>query len=185
MSKTWWLFIAPLVLAAVLVATQSLGVTHANGRVARFINRTAGPYEVALGTIPDTPVVGSLHLTMTIAEASSGESMLNAEVTVVGSGPDTEAVEIGPLTAQPNPVDPLFYDINTSVDRVGVWTFTVAVRADPGEGSADSQLKVEKPGALTKYLTWVTVIVFFALIGLGLLPYLRERGRRKMAGKRP
>ena len=166
-------------LAAVLVATQALSVTHANGRVTRFINRTAGPYEIAMGTIPDTPIVGSLHLTMTIEEASSGEPVLDAEVTVTGRGPDTEVVELGPLTAQGNPVDPLFYDISTSVDRVGMWTFTVVVRADLGEGSADYLLKVEKPGVLTRYLTWVTVIVFFAVVALGLLPYLRERGRRK------
>ena len=38
------------------------------------------------------------------------------------TGPDSTAPEIGPLAAATNLTGPAFYDINTSVDRVGVWS---------------------------------------------------------------
>ena len=43
----------------------------ANGRAGQFVRQVAGPYEIALGTILDSPVVGALHLTMTIRKRIS------------------------------------------------------------------------------------------------------------------
>lgn len=154
---------------------------HANGRVGEFVTRVAGPYEIALGTIPDPPVVGSLHLTMTVADSTSRVPILDADVTVTGSGPVSDAVEIGPLETQRSPTTPLFYDVSTSVDRVGTWIFTVSVVGDLGEAATDFALKVETANPAYRVVTWVTIVAFFAVLGLGLLPLLRKRGKR---GKR-
>ena len=62
----------------------------ANGRVAQFVRQVAGPYEIALGTVPNQPVVGPLHMTMTVTEVASDEPMLDAEVVVTGVGPEPE-----------------------------------------------------------------------------------------------
>lgn len=173
-------FIARWTLAMAVVATLVLpAAANANGRVAKFITQVAGPYEIALGTIPDTPVVGNLHLTMTVTDTLSNTLVLDAEVTVTGTGPEGNGVEIGPLVAQNNPTSPAFYDITTSVDRIGIWTLTVSVSSDLGDASTDFALKVQTRNPISRVLTWVTVLVFLALVGLGLLPFLRQRGRRR------
>ena len=60
---------------------------HANGRVAELQKKQAGPYEIALGTIPGTPIVGTLHMTMTVSDLASGAFLLDARVTATGTGP--------------------------------------------------------------------------------------------------
>jgi hypothetical protein len=164
------------VLAVILAATVS-----ANGRVGQFVRQTAGPYEIALGTIPDSPAVGQLHLTMTVRDTAAESFVLDAEITVTGVGPDGDAVEIGPLDARNSPTSLDFYEVNTSVDRVGTWVFTVLVSGEPGEGSADFLIKVRTASTVYRIFTWVTVMVFFALVGLGLFPYLRRRMRRRLS----
>ena len=154
----------------------------ANGRVARLITQQAGPYEVALGTIPNRPVVGVLHMTMTISDSSTDTPVLNADVTVVGTGPNVQAAEIGPLKAQNNPTDPVFYDISTTVDRAGIWSFNISVDADAGEGQTEFAIDVQTANPLVKILTWATVVVFLALVALGVMPALRQRRRRGKRG---
>ena len=162
-----------------LIATTSSDVVRANGRVARSVTQSAGPYQVSLGTIPATPVVGNLHLTMTVTEVSSQTLVLDAEVMVSGRGPGQTDAEIGPISAQKNLSDLAFYDVNTAVDRVGIWTFAVAVSGAAGAGSTEFTLQVETPSPVFRVLTWVTVVVFFSLVGLGLMPFIRQRGMGK------
>ena len=172
--------VLPLIAVTAAAVILLLPVTaQANGRVTKFVRQEAGPYEIALGMIPDSPVVGSLHLTMNVLDLSSQTPVLDATVAVTGRGPEAEVAEIGPLTAFNNPTNPAFYGINTEVDRVGIWTFTVAVSGDRGDASTDFLIKVETPNPISKVLTWVTVMVFVALVGFGLYPFLRDRMRRR------
>lgn len=161
-------------LTVILAATVS-----ANGRVGQFVRQTAGPYEIALGTIPDSPVVGELHLAITVRDTAAESFVLDAEVKVSGVGPDAGAVEIGPLDARNSPTALDFYEVNTSVDRVGTWTFTISVTGPVGEGSTDFLIKVKTASAVYRVFTWVTVVTFFALVVLGIFPYLRRRIRRR------
>ena len=180
MSATHRLQPRALVLAGALAAlglilTSPVG---ANGRVARLITQQAGPYEVALGSIPDRPVVGALHMTMTVSESAAQALVLDADITVVGTGPDAEASEIGPLRAQNSPTNPAFYDISTTVDRVGIWSFNVSVDAGAGVGQTEFAIDVQTANPLFKILTWITVVGFLALVAMGVMPVLRQRRRR-------
>lgn len=62
---------------------------------------------------------------------------------------------------------------------IAMWASTVRVSGDLGEAQADFAIEVQEPNPISALFTWVTVIVFLALAGLGLLPYLRQRGRRR------
>lgn len=170
-----WVFVLVVALATVGASTAVYG----NGRVGQLLTQVAGPYEIALGTIPDKPVVGLLHLTLTVSDASSKTPLLDASVTVEGRGPERETSEIGPLSALNSVKDPAFYDISTSVDRVGVWTFTVRVSGDLGDASTDYSIRVREPSPLYGIFTWVTVVLFISVIGLGALPSIRARRRRR------
>jgi hypothetical protein len=164
-----------LMLAVALAAAPA--ALYANGRVGQLVRQIAGPYEIALGTIPDKPLVGILHLTLTVSDAATKAPILDAEVTVAARGPDGDANEIGPLPARNSARDPAFYDVSTSVDRIGAWTFTVSVSSDLGDASTDFVLEVRNSSPIFEIFTWVTVVVFIAVIGLAMLPFLRGRRR--------
>ena len=175
LSVAKWLLSLTL---AVAVAAAPVAL-HANGRVGQLVSQIAGPYEIALGTIPDKPVVGILHLTLTVSDVATKAPILNADVTVAARGQDGDANEIGPLTVQNSIQDPVFYDVSTAVDRIGAWTFTVSISSDLGDTSSDFVLQVRNSNPTLEIFTWVTVVVFVAVIGLAILPFLRGRRRRR------
>ncbi len=171
-----------MALAAVLATAQPSA--HANGRALRFITQTAGPYQIAAGTIPSPPVVGFMHLTMEITDKDAKTPVLGADVIVTGTGPGENKPAIGPMQAAVSPTDIGFYDINTNVDEVGPWTFNVAISGQLGQAESDFVIEVETANPLVRVFTWVTIVVFLAVVGLGLLPLIRQRARRRERRRR-
>ena len=158
------------------------GAAHANGSVVRLQTLRAGPYEVSVGTVPSTPQVGVFHMTMTIADASTRDYLVDAEVRITGVGPDATDGEIGPLAAIASVRDPLFYEANPSVDREGTWVFTIDVAAGLGAGSVDFAVEVQEPNPLIGILTFFALGAFLVIIGLTVRAYLRERRARPGQG---
>lgn len=174
------LVLATCLLTAAFTAMPS--AVQANGQVIEFVRKTAGPYEIALGTSPSTPTLGALHLTMTVADASSKRLIPNAVVTVTGKGPGVGqggVAQLGPLFAQSTPAFPNFYDVNTTVDSVGTWTFTVAVSSRLGDASADFPIKVGKSSIIPGVVALASLLVFVIIVGLSVRMYFSERGRRR------
>ena len=169
--------LAVWLMAVAAMLAVPLGTAYANGRVIVFEDHTAGPYRLAVGTIPENPVVGNLHVTMTITAPPGEDLILNAEVSVSGSGPESQDVEIGPLAAEHNADDPSYYDINTFVDRQGEWRFSVTVNGPQGEGTAEIPIEVRTQSPLIGIVTILALIAFLAALGYSLRTFLRERSR--------
>ena len=146
-----------------------------NGRVTKYMSRTAGPYEVSLGTAPPDPRVGPLHLTVKLAEASSEEAITGADVMVSGKGPGSSDVEIGPLPARSLPSAPEDYDLDVEVDREGTWTFVVEVDAPPGEATAEFLLDVTRTSAWPGLLALALALVLLMIVGLSMRQYFAAR----------
>ena len=164
-----------------MFATSMFAATaHANGRVVRFDRQLAGPYEIGLGTIPATPGVGNLHLTVSVADAVSKVYITGADIVVTASGPG--AVEIGPLNAYDSLQGVGFYDVNTSVDREGMWTFTVAVSSEMGEASAPFEIEVKNTSPVAGIVTLVVLVGLLSIIGFSVRAMLS--GRRKPRPRR-
>ena len=173
------LIAALLTLASAAAAAAHAETAFANGRVVRFDRQVAGPYEVALGTIPDSPTVGALHLTLTVAGTETGTFLLDALVVVEATGPEAAAA-IGPYTAEKNLDDPRFYDVNTVVEVEGAWIVTVRIDASLGEAVAEFPIEVRSPSPIAGVATLLVLLAFLAILGLSLRAYFRERrGRRK------
>ena len=83
-------------IAAASVRTFRIIAAHANGRVVEFDRQIAGPYEIALGKIPPSPIVGNLYLSILLTEAESKAPVLGAEVVVSATGPPIEG-ETSPM----------------------------------------------------------------------------------------
>ena len=107
-----------------------------------------GPTGCRWARFPDTPVVGNIHLTVTVEESATDEYVLDANVAVIGEGPGDDPIEMGPLVADRNLREPTYYEINTSVDEVGPWAFTVLVDAAPGAAETTFTFEVVKASPL-------------------------------------
>ena len=169
--------LAPIPFAALVVLISAAPQASANGRVLRFETQQAGPYRVSLGTIPDTPVVGNIHLTVTVRESSTDEYVLDARVAVVGEGPGGDPAGIGPLVADRNLREPTYYEINTSVDELGPWEFTVLVEAAPGVAEATFTLEVVEASPLGGIAILVVLLGLVTVLGLSARAYFRQRKR--------
>lgn len=169
-------------LALVLVMAPPSATAHANGQVVRFDRQVAGPYEIALGTIPATPGVGNLHLTMSVADAVTKTYILGADVVVTASGPGTELSEVGPLSAYDSLQAVGFYDVNTSVDREGSWTFNITISSDLGDASADFDVEVRNASPMAGVVTLFVLIALLTVVGLAVRAIIGERGRQRRRG---
>ncbi len=176
--------LAALVLALLVAALAAPSEAHANGRIIEFQRQTVGPYEIALGTIPTPPRVGVLHLSVTLTDVAAQIPVVDAAVTLTGSGPGDPPAAAGPVEAENRPSDLIFYDASATVETPGEWSFTVEVDSGLGPASADFTLEVVESSPLVELFTWVTVTMFFALVGLGLFPLLRNRLRRRPPRRR-
>ena len=176
--------IAALVLALLVAALAAPSEARANGRIIEFQRQTVGPYEIALGTIPTPPRVGVLHLSVTLTDVAAQSPVVDATVTLTGSGPGDPPAAAGPVEAENRPSDLIYYDASATVETPGEWSFTVEVDSGLGPASADFTLEVVESSPLVELFTWVTVTMFFALVGLGLFPLLRKALRRRRTARR-
>ena len=179
-------------IAAASVVHFASSSAHANGRVVEFDRQIAGPFEIALGKIPPSPVVGTFFLSILLTEAESKAPVLGADVVVSATGPPTEGKtspmrdgpEIGPLIVNPDP-DPQkyagYYDTERIVlDRAGWWTFSVLVESpDAGKAAAEFLVYVDTPNPLIGIITLVALLAFIIVVALAIRMYLRERRRSK------
>ena len=170
--------------AFALIAALPVAHAYANGRVLEFQRQTAGPYEIGLGTIPSPPTVGALHLSITVTDVERDAPVLDAVVTVTGTGPGEDAPRTGPLEASNSPTDPVYYEATAPVESLGAWTFMVTVDGEPGRATASFALEVVELNPILQVITWVTVVLFFALVGLGLFPFVRDRLRKSRRRRR-
>ena len=164
----------------ILAAVPTLVWAHGGG-IELNKKEFAGPYEVSLGTAPDPPSIGRLHMRLTVVDRSARAAVVGAEVTVTATGPDASLPDIGPVRATPDPTDPDFYELNTSVDRLGAWEFTVTVDAGPGYGSAAFAIEVKKRSPLTGIITMLTLLAFVSIVGLSVRMFLTGRAKGRNA----
>ncbi len=182
-------YISLVALLALALAAMPGRTADANGQVSNFVSKTAGPYEIVMGTSPASPTIGSLHIAVLVNDLATRAPVLDARVMVTGRGPGADAAQIGPVEAQRGLTSAAFYEVNTSVDRIGQWVFTLNVEGRLGQASAQFPIEVREPNPIMSI--FATVVGVIALLVLGyiwfslLRWYLRRRGhgspRRKAA----
>ena len=165
--------LAALIIAVIAVAAPSLARAHGSG-VELNKREFAGPYEVALGIVPDPPAIGEIAMTLAVIELQTRTVVIRADVTMTANGPG-ETV-IGPLKVETDSADPSFYDLRTTIDKEGIWIFSVQVDAPAGEGSADFTFEVKKSSSITGIITLLTLLAFAVILGLSVRAFLGQRG---------
>ena len=165
--------LAALIIAVIAVAAPSLVRAHGSG-VELNKREFAGPYEVALGIVPDPPAIGEIAMTLAVIELQTRTVVIRADVTMTANGPG-ETV-IGPLKVETDSADPSFYDLRTTIDKEGIWMFSVQVDAPAGEGAADFTFEVKKSSSITGIITLLTLLAFAVILGLSVRAFLGQRG---------
>ena len=180
MDKSHRIYKTLFVAAAIAVLVASFPtIVQANGRVTSFEKKTAGPYEIGLGTIPPSPSVGNLHLALTVTDTATKSPVLDANLELQGTGPDSREIEIGPFIAANSAQEPTYYEVNTQVDREGIWLFTTTVTDATGPHSAEFQVEVRNASPIPGIFTLVVLLAFLIIFGLSLRASLGGRRKRR------
>lgn len=122
-----------IALIAVLFVAGSEGAA-AHGDGTEIFRQADGPFVIAVRILPLQPLVGQLHLTVTVDLLETGEPVENARVRVTGRFQDGVATALF-SPALNIPTERRYYDANFDLDDGGNWNFEVEVTADAGEGS--------------------------------------------------
>ena len=108
-----------------------------------------------------------------VLSSDSGEGSSNVLISAIGPGSDS--YEIGPLEATNDFKSPMFYDLDTRVDREGEWLFTVDVSGKNGEGTTDFQVVIKNQSPIPGLLTLSILIALLVILGLSFRGYLLQR----------
>ncbi len=172
-----------LVLILVVVASVLLLVpqAHANGAHVgslKVFSGPVGPYEATVQTVP---VVGDMHLSIYLVQASSGSLAVDATVQVSGRGPRGESGLVSQTSAAATVVQPNLYGVVLAIEDAGEWVFTLEVDGLLGKATVDFPVDVQPPAGINGAVIGALVV----LAGLvAWLAFARGRGRRRRAKSR-
>lgn len=182
------LFASAIALFAVLFGAGSDGAA-AHGDGTEIFRQADGPFEIAVRILPLQPLVGQLHVTVTVDLLETGERVEDARVRVTGRFRDGEAeAQFSPGLNLPT--ERRYYDANFEIEDDGLWEFEVEVVTDAGEGAVVAPVLIARrirgetlgiPG--TMIFALVTIALFG---GGGWITYTarkKQRIRRERAAR--
>lgn len=158
------------VVGAFLVCAALAAVVHnaasqvsANGRVVEFDRRIAGEYEIALGKIPPSPIVGNFYLSILLTETATETPVLGADVVVTAVGPapvnesgtpiDAAQTSATPTSAsQPNQAESAWAE--TGQPEIG----PITVNPDPDWENYPGYYDTEQPIVLDRTGLWMFTV---------------------------
>ena len=165
------LSIAFAISASVLYMNSAV---DANGSVRSYDKRSVGTFEIGLGTVPASPSPGVVHFAAYVQDIGTGVRYLNAKVKLTASGPGSQNPEVGPKKMPNNLMDPSYYELNTAVDRDGIWFVMIEVSTSDAEASTVFELKVQERNSVLPILTLGALIAFLIILGMSARAWVRE-----------
>ena len=156
-----------LVLSSVFVVWAfglSLTVLAHGGGTPQLTNEPVGSYLLSAWTNPNPAVVGVVHVTAAVAEASTGAAVTDPVVHITAVPMSAAGAGAGaPIAAEATHDDaeiPIFYEADMKVPTPGDWRFAFAVEGAQGAGSAAFTLSVRPAGP-----NWLVL----GLVGVGVV----------------
>lgn len=148
----------------VLTFGLSLTVLAHGGGKPQLTNEPVGSYLLSVWTNPDPAVVGGVHVTAALAEASTGAAVTDPVVHITAVPVRAAGAGAGaPIAAEAthaNAAIPIFYEADMELPAPGDWRFTVAVDGAEGTGTAVFTLSVRPAGP-----NWLVL----GLLGVGVV----------------
>ena len=170
-------------LLVALTAAMPIGRASANGGAAEIFRGRAGSYEIVVAILPEKPVVGTVHFSVTLRDIRTSEPVTDAEVDIVAHDPSGQPMY--QARALNTPGSPQRYEANISFESPGTWTLAVAVQSERlGSGEVTVPLEVEEraigPGQVGS-VVWLVVVA--VLVGGAVYVWHSSRRAQRAAGR--
>ncbi len=171
----WQLKLLPLLLLAVFLIGLRSAVAHE--RTVEIFRGQDGRFEVVIAALPERPVVGTVHFSITPVDAASGALIPDADVTLtVRRGPAERPIR---ARAVNTPAALQYYDANITFASSGEWTAVVEVRSDNlGDATVETSFRIDDrriPPSSSGAFVLLGILVLFA----GGVAYLWRSSRRE------
>lgn len=102
-----------------------------------------GPFVIGVRILPLQPVVGQLHVTITVDLLETGDPVEDARIRITARHSQGEGeAQFSP--ALNIPTQRQFYDANFHIDYGGAWDFEVEVKSDAGEGTVETPILIAR-----------------------------------------
>lgn len=170
---------AVAILFAVMALASSASVS-ADGDVVEVFRDRAGPYEVVVGVLPETPRVGPVHFSITLTDAATSLLVDDAEITIVAS--DELGQPAYQTRALNTPRSPQSYEANISFGEAGAWTVEVRVltaRLGPATFSFPLEVDVLSIAPVTGGALVLLGVIIVLIVGTLYVWYSARRQRRR------
>ena len=160
------------------LAMLSGGTASANGAVRLVvIDEVAGPFLLRVGVLPGDPIIGPLHVSTLIQDASGDTAVDDATVRVSVSGPGTASQTDAVNSSQ----NPQLYEGNLLLDSLGQWSVTLDIESPLGRASHTFSIRAAAEGGFN--LMFVIVAAAVVLIVGSLVLSQLQRRRRLSRGR--
>ena len=168
-----------LLLLAVFLIGPRPAIAHE--RAVEIFRGQDGRFEVVIAALPERPVVGTVHFSITPVDAASGAVIPDADVTLtVRRGPEERPIK---ARAVNTPTAPQYYDANITFASSGEWTAVIEVRSDTlGEATVETNFRIDDrriPPSSSGAFVLLGILVLFAG-GVTYLWWSSRRERRRL-----
>ena len=114
--------------AGVILFASMISLSLAHGDGTEIYKQLGGNYELRVSALPDRPVVGIVHITVSPFDAESGRIVPNAQINIVAydelGNPQYRARAVN------TPAAPEYYDANFTMKSEGNWVLVVETQSD-------------------------------------------------------
>jgi hypothetical protein len=153
-------------------------LVEANGSIRSYEKKVIGEYVIGLGTTPASPSMGVTHFAAFVENEQTGTKYVDAEIEFVSSFSAIDLPEADPVLMKNSIMDPMYYEIDTSFNKEGVWFVMLTVRRDGDEVSVVYEVQVQEPNPIVPILTVGALLFFLAILSLSLRSWIKEYKRK-------
>ena len=159
---------------------QSVTLVEANGSIRSYEKKVIEKYVIGLGTAPPSPTIGVTHFAAFVEDKEIGVKYMDAEIdfTAVFSGLSPQ--EIGPYQMTNSLMDPMYYEVDTALEREGIWLVTLSIAlGEETLPSAVFEIEVKKQNPIVPILTVGTLLFFLVILSLSLRAWVKEYTKKR------
>ena len=153
-------------------------LVEANGSIRSYEKKVIGEYVIGLGTTPASPSMGVTHFAAFVENEQTGTKYVDAEIEFVSSFSAIDLPEADPVLMKNSIMDPMYYEIDTSFNKEGVWFVMLTVRRGGDEVSVVYEVQVQEPNPIVPILTVGALLFFLAILSLSLRSWIKEYKRK-------
>ena len=166
-----------LVLLGALLTLAPAEGASANGHAVEIFRGREGSYEIIVAILPEEPVVGTVHFSVTPLDAVTLLPVTDSEIVIVAN--DSGGEPTYQTRALNTPKSPQHYEANITFESAGRWTLEIEVKSDDlGEVTVTVPLNVGEQSITPGGSGAVVFLVLLAVLAGGAV-YVWHSARRQ------